>query len=370
MRKILYIASTLQRSGPINVLYNIVKYINKDQFNLAILTLSPESEDSRIGEFIKLGIKVEQIKMSRISGVLYGAIKVKAFINNYQPDVIHTHGIRADLISAKYLKGFQRCSTSHNYPYYDYPLAYGKLRGYIMSYFQINAFRKIEFPIACSQTITNLTNTHNLELYTIQNGIDNEIYRPVREEERQRLRTELGLPLEKKIFISSGNLIQRKDPITVIKGFLASKIMSDSILIFIGDGPLRSACEELIKEYPNIIMIGHVENVSDFLKVADYMISASHAEGLPMAVLEALASGLPVCLSDIEPHKELLSFNSKAGVIFSEGSSTDLAEKIDDLVKMSNNEILSKNALSIINNHLSAKVMAKKYEDVYRQLIL
>ena len=49
--KILYIVSTLKNSGPVNQLFNVVKFINGHQ--VIILTLSPEVDDSRIQDFIK-----------------------------------------------------------------------------------------------------------------------------------------------------------------------------------------------------------------------------------------------------------------------------------------------------------------------------
>jgi glycosyltransferase involved in cell wall biosynthesis len=79
----------------------------------------------------------------------------------------------------------------------------------------------------------------------------------------------------------------------------------------VGDGPLRGALEEVVQGCDRLR--GHVtftgllqrSEVHRRLAAADVCISASFGEGLPVAVLEAMACATPVLLSDIEPHREI-----------------------------------------------------------------
>ncbi len=366
--KVLYIVSTLERSGPINILYNIIKYIDRTNFEVKILTLSPEKDNSSIADFTKLGVCVSSLNISRIKGAISGSDLVVDYVEKYKPDIIHTHGYRADILSSRHLKKFKRCSTMHNYPFYDYVMTYGKYIGNLMALNQVRALKKIEITIACSKTIKSEMLNHGLNTLEVQNGVDRELFRVVSDCDKKLLRGKLDLPIDEKIFISVGHLNKRKDPRTLIKGYLNSKVKNNGILLMLGIGPLIEDCKIIAKDYPQIRFLGHVDNVMEYLNSADYFISSSCAEGLPNSVLEALASGLPVCLSDIPSHNEILNINNHAGYCFKTGDVVDLSEKLNHLSEQ-DKSFLSNQAVSIIDMKLNAKQMSNDYQNIYLELL-
>ncbi len=363
--KVLYIVSTLRSCGPVNQLFNLIKYLDGDRFEPLILTLSPEPQNSALQRFQKIGIQVQSLGLSRLQGFLRGASVLKNFVEQYSPDVIHTQGIRADWLSARYLRKYKRVATIRNYAYHDYPMTYGTLPGYYMAWQHLRDLQQIDLPVACSQTIAKKLQPHGLNTKAIQNGVDEKLYAPVTSQQRLALRQKLNIPADKRVFVSVGHLSTRKDPETVINGFLASKARDNSILLLIGDGSLKDACKLIAKGQSCIRFIGRISNVVDYLQSADYFISASLSEGLPNSVMEALACGLPVCLSDIEAHKEILSLNQKAGVMFDLGNTKALVERLNELVESETN-LRSKAAVEIISNHLSAKKMSEHYQTLYK----
>jgi glycosyltransferase involved in cell wall biosynthesis len=101
-----------------------------------------------------------------------------------------------------------------------------------------------------------------------------------------------------------------KNIFTVLDAFQRSQDAS-STLTFIGDGQLRGALERRIeagglRERVRLTGIIGREEVYRRLRAADLFISASKGEGLPVAVLEAMACRCPVLLSDIAPHREVV----------------------------------------------------------------
>lgn len=365
--KIAYILSTLRNTGPVNGLYNRLKYMNRDKFQPIIVTLSEEPENTLINKFHELKVPIFQLGLSRIDGFLKGPSVLKQLLSKEKPDIIHTHGLRADMLSARYLNGYKRCSTMHNYPIHDYVMKYGRFRGTIMARQQFKAIKKIEYGVACSKSIAAMFQKHGVELTPILNGVDQEQFYPITREERIALRKKLKLPLHDQIIVSVGSLIQRKDPETIIRGFLKSTVKENGILLMIGDGPLRERCQEVVNDEPSIFFTGETNDVAKYLKVADYFVSGAFSEGLPNAVLEALASGLPVCLSDINPHQEILDHNDEVGVVFTPGNPDDLAQKLDELIKL-NHINMAEQALKVVNDYLNAKVMSEKYQTLYNQV--
>ena len=181
------------------------------------------------------------------------------------------------------------------------------------------------------------------------------------------MRSQLGLPLNKRIFISVGILCHRKDPARIIKGFLESQASRTGILVLVGDGPLLEQCGRLVGTRDNIYIAGSVKNIKDYLGAADIFVSASITEGYPNAVLEALSCGLPVILSDIPAHREILAFNEQAGIKFPCGDVTVLS-KIFTTIGDVDYSLQSQAALDIVGGHLNAKIMSSKYQQLYTLL--
>lgn len=368
MLKIAYIVSTLKKSGPINVLYNIIKYLDKSQCQIYIISLSPEIAITRKKEFENIGCKVFNLNMGRVEGVFKAKKEIKKIIKDNEINIVHGHGIRADGIISKISSGnnIKTCSTLHNYPYYDYVMTYGKLKGYIMASFHIRYLKKIKSANACSKSISNfLMENKDYRINYVQNGIDLENYYKVSVNNKELLRKKLGLPLDKKVYISVGHLSDRKDPLTIINAFIE---LNDRYLVFLGDGHLKHLCNNKISKSKNIDIKGFVSNVSEYLQASDYFISASKAEGLPNTVMEAMACGLPCLLSDISPHIEILEFDKKCGRIFKKENVNDIIEKVIGIEKENYNE-LSLRAQELVKNNLSADIMSKKYQKIYRTLI-
>ncbi len=368
MIKILYIVSTLNRCGPINVLFNLVKHLNRERFEPIILTLSKEPQDSVFGDFAQIGVKVLSLNLSRPVGLFLAPSCLRKIVDSIRPDLVHSHGFRADILSAQYLKSYHRVSTIHNYPFEDYAMKFGKGLGYIMAVKHLKALYRIDYPIAVANSLSNkLANEQNLHVPFILNGIDETMFSTVRKEQKKELRERHSLLKNKMIFITVGNLIPRKNTETTIRAFMKSSAKNDHILLVIGDGVESQKLHRLAGDYRNITFLGNISNVKDYLQMSDFYISAAFAEGLPMAVMEALSCGLACILSDIEPHREILSFDQKAGKITAVRDIEQLANVIDELTGM-DYESMSEAARGIVHNHLSAQKMAEKYQDVYKTL--
>lgn len=364
MIKVAYLVSTVKKSGPINVLYNIVKYLDKNKFKVYIISLSPTKKNSKEDEFRECGCEIVNLNLNRIEGIIKAKKIIEKLIINNDIDIIHGHGIRPDNIISK-ISGKYRvktCSTLHNYPYYDYVMTYGKIKGYLMAKCHLKYLKNIDISNACSKSVSEMLMERNgYKIDYIQNGVDLQNYFIVDDKEKIELKNKLNLPIDKKIFISVGHLSSRKDPLTIIKAFEG---ISDCILIFLGDGHLKQQCLEKIEGNKNIRVIGFVSNVKEYLQASDYFISASRAEGLPNTVMEAMACGLPVILSNIKPHEEIISFNKHAGLLFEAGNYVELKNKINN-IKLLNYKKLSRNANEIILKNLNAEIMSRNYEYVY-----
>jgi glycosyltransferase involved in cell wall biosynthesis len=361
--KVLFFVSTLESGGPTNVIYNIIKYLDRTLIDPMILTLSPEPSRSRKGDFEALGVSVYQFNQSRISWIISGGKALKQHIAEIEPHIIHSHSLRPDVFAAKHLSGYIRISTLHANLKDNYINTYSRPIGDYFAYTQIRHVNHLEKVVACSRSVYEVYKGKVDSIDFIPNGVDTAIFKPLFTDVITQKRSVLNLPSNKKIFISVGSLCTRKDPHTLIKGFLNSEQANNSVLLLLGTGALE---DELKNTYTsaNIIFKGYIKDVVNYLEVSDFFLSASWSEGLPNTVMEALACGLPVCLSDIAAHQEILSINTDAGATFKCGDHEGLSKNINALTKKDYSS-LQKAAVNIIEQELSAQKMSARYQKLY-----
>lgn len=369
--KVIYVVSTLQASGPTNQLYNIIKNLDRDQFEPYLITLSPEPAESRWSDYKKLGIQMQSLNLSRFGGFVLAKRFLRKLVSEIQPDVIHTQGIRADRLSAGLSMNVQRICTVRNIPQQDYPMTYGKLVGAQMVRSHTRAMHRLERCVGVSKAVCeNLEQSFGLSnVEMVQNGVDTQDYSPANDSEKKGLRRKLGLPIEGSLWITSGNLSERKDPLFLINMWKARfGSESENHLLFVGSGPLEGDCKESVKGFRNVHFAGRVSNVADYLRASDYFVSASRAEGLPNAVLEAMACGLPVLLSDIGPHREIFGLSPDIGELYQLGSPEGFSQCLEKF-KYSSWPAQSRAAHLLTLKTLSAQAMSKSYQVIYSKLI-
>lgn len=372
--KVLYVVSTLRNSGPTNQLLGKISNLDRNKFEFTILRLSPNPENNREKDFLASDINVDTLDLSRVQFQLKGKRQLKRYIDKYKPDIVHTTGVRADnMVSKLKLKDTKHCMTIRNYVYDDYPAKYGKVLGYLLARNHIKAMHNCDFPIACSKSLQQKYGKHlSNDIYVVQNGVDTDKYRPIQSyEDKLGLRKELNIPNNKIVFIVVGSLIERKDPLTIINAFKQANTDSKAILIVLGEGDLLEKCQKIADH--SILFKGNVNNVNDYLNIADIYISASKSEGLPNSVLEAGSSGLEMILSNIPEHREIFEKNNNLTSIFNLGDREGLANIINEkIIDYQNNKIKFNN--ESISNHIadnfSNKVMSSKYSDIYKEIML
>lgn len=365
--RVIYLVSTLRRAGPTSQLLNILAGLDRARIRPVVVTLSPEPADSMIRHFEASGTPVRTLGLSRLRALVRrrwrSDILGAAAATAEDRVVVHSQGVRADVVSARWLGGLARVATARNYPFDDYPLKFGRLPGLWLAHSHIRAFRRLPQVVACSATLAARLRAHGIEADVILNGVDTARFRPASAQERAQLRAGLGLPAAASVGVSVGALSARKDPLAIVRAFRA--VAGDqSVLVFLGDGPLREACRSAASGDERVRFAGEVADVAGYLRAADYLVSASHSEGLPNAVLEALACGLRVVVTDIGPHRELLELVPGSGESFPVGDTGALSACLARAAGGTSPPTPGEPPGEL----LGAGRMARSYEALYRRL--
>ncbi|HEX5423877.1 MAG TPA: glycosyltransferase family 4 protein, partial [Candidatus Acidoferrales bacterium] len=174
----------------------------------------------------------------------------------------------------------------------------------------------------------------NDQLLWMPNPVDTEEFSPATAEEKERLRSRLGVPEESKIVLYCGRLAVEKALPSLLQGFATALTeVSDALLVLVGDGSMRDSLEKqavgLGLENRNIRFAGRVDpgEVSAWLKIADVFTLVSSLEGFPCSLIEAMSSGLPSIASNIEANQQLVA-DGKEGFLVPVGDCSAIARRI------------------------------------------
>jgi glycosyltransferase involved in cell wall biosynthesis len=329
---VLLIVSTLRRCAPVNGLMNVVRCFDPLNYRAVIATLSAEPTDTLIEEFRSLGVPVRQMELSRAGSYVFGARKLRRLVSEVKPDLVHCHGLRADILAAKAGLECPVVSTVHSDLFQDYRFAYGRVLGTLAAMRQYAALKGFNGVAAVSEPLADVVLRSGVAAREILNGVELGEYYPAPDLNGVRaLRANLGWPSDAVVVLHTGVLRNLKNPVEVVTGFRASELSRRGFLVFAGDGPLRAECEKAAGAAHNIVFLGKRRDVPDLLRAADILISASSSEGLSNALVEGCASGIRILATNIPSHRYIQEIFPDQVQIFDRGKSDSVRATLDGL---------------------------------------
>lgn len=170
--------------------------------------------------------------------------------------------------------------------------------------------------------------------------------------------------------VSVGRLVPIKDPHTLLDAFAGARQPGDRLL-FVGDGELRAELADQVDRSglgSRVTFTGLAprEEVYRHAAAADVYVSTSRGEGMPVAVLEAMACGCPVVLSDIQPHREIAR-DAEAVPLVAPGDAAGYAREIRRLRAMSaaDRAAIGAACRAVVDERYSIAAMHRSLAPVY-----
>ncbi|BDU62867.1 glycosyl transferase family 1 [Candidatus Borrelia fainii] len=244
--------------------------------------------------------------------------RIKKIIQEYQPEIIHTH---SEFTMGKIGK---KLALQHNIPIvhtnhtmWNYYLHYLGIFKYLTNpdkmmkkfYDQIHHF--IYPSIKSHNKYFHLAT--NADYKIIPNGIDRKIFiKDLSQEKRQEILTKHGISKNDKIIIFVGRINEEKN-ICLLMKYLKKLLIENKNckLILIGKGKEETKVRRFRKQYElekQIILIGTIpwEEMYYYYKISDVFASLSRSEVYPMTTIEALTAGIPAVLINDIIYKDVI----------------------------------------------------------------
>lgn len=361
---IMFVNYSVGMGGIETLLLEICGRLNRKIFNPCVCVFSPDEKIA--GEFKDIGIPIHLIKKKdaldpKLPFRLYKLIK------DLKIDVLHTNN------QGSWLYGTIAANIAR------IPIVHTEHTNVIYHAGNKNLWLKLEkllsfftFKITTvAESVANFMiceqNIKKDKIKVIENGIDADIYDF--ELDKNQKKKEISL---KESDIAVGivaRLTGNKAHDVLIKAFsFVVEEDSNAKLVIVGDGPLRnelSALTEKLELNDRVMFLGVRRDIPELLKAFDIFVLSSIREGLPVSILEAMASSLPVVATSVDGNAEVVS-NGETGLLVPVNDPETLSKALLKLIKDGElSKQMGINGRSRVVKHYTFDKMIKMYEDIY-----
>jgi len=295
-----------------------------------------------------------------------GWIRFHRWLRRQRPDVVHAH-----MPHAAWLARWSRLGapmrvlvdTLHS----SSTGALGRRLGYRWSNWLPDKVTAVSHAVAEAHLLARMATAGKLAM--VGNGVDAGLWRPDGTV-RAAVRRELGLEGEF-AWLAAGRLDPVKDYPTLLKAMV--NVPEAARLIIAGggqlDGELRRLSEGLGLE-SRVRFLGFEPNVRRLMQAADAFVLSSRWEGLPMALLEAAACGLPAVVTDVPGTREAV-VDGETGFLAVAGSAEALQGAMSRMMRLAPQERrdLGERARDLVMERFSLEKVLDRWEHLYVDLL-
>jgi glycosyltransferase involved in cell wall biosynthesis len=379
MRKIniLYVITKLELGGAQKHLLSLITNLDKSKYNIFLFTAKEGLLLNDALAIVGLCIKTSSNLTRPINSFkdLPALFEIYNFIKNHNIDIVHTHSSKAGIIgrlAAKLAKVKIIIHTVHGWPFNDYQRFVAR---YLYIWLERFAAQFSDKLIVVSgfdkeKGLRNYIGNNN-KYILIHYGILLKNF-AISEYKINNIRKECGLRSNDLAIGMIACFKPQKAPQDFIKlACLTKKDRPDIKFILIGDGILRRRIEDLITRFKlknQVFLLGWRKDISEILSAIDIFVLTSLWEGLPIAVLEAMASAKPVVATDTGGIREIVSEN-ETGFLVRPGDMKSMAEKLKLLLTDAQlREEIGRNARNSLGSAFSLEIMVGRTQDLYGNL--
>jgi len=369
--RVLYVIGGGEFGGAEQHLLGLIDNLDMHEFHPQVAVFYEEEFSARVRQ---LGIPVTVLASDTKS--LGGLHSVRSLIRDWRPHVIHTHGVRANLIGrlANHHEGYpsKLVTTVHSNMALDYPVAWKRML--------FGAFENLTWPYVDHFILVS----HAMKEYFLRAGlaehkltvIHNAIKLPDQPQEHvpaTPLRELLGVGDDVMIVGTVARLHPVKGHTYLLRA-IAKVVKEHQNVVFpwFGDGDLHEELEKEAQElgvHSYIRFLGFRKDVPDMLPQLDLFVLPSLSEGLSVAILEALAERVPMIATEVGGTPEVIT-SGVDGLLVPPASPGALADSICLLLK--NTELrkqMARAGQEMVFSRFTLKRLVKETTEVYKKML-
>lgn len=264
---------------------------------------------------------------------MLGALALRRQLSQHRPDVIHVHTFSIGFFVGLMLRK-QAVIVQHEHGCISSSDGWRrKLNNIILRRVVHQADAYIAVSEATKRTLIKTLHIRSDAIRMIPNGVDLSLFEPGRD--RRGKKRELGIPDSSLIVGSVGRLVKEKGMDNFLQvAAIIHRQLPDVRFVIAGDGPCRPELTSLIDELKLanfVTLLGMRSDVPELLRTFDLFAMTSNRESFGIALVEAMASGVPVLAFGVDGIPEII--NEQCGVLVSPGDVEGLASAAISLLR-------------------------------------
>jgi glycosyltransferase EpsF len=331
--RVLQVVGAMNVAGAETMLMNLYRAIDRERLQFDFLVYS-DADGVFDAEIEELGGRLIRVPHPRGRGPIAGIDDVRRVIRSNGPYVaVHAHVLHASAFAlrAARLEGVGiRVAHSHN----TNDVAGGALRRTYVAWARRTIKRCSTHLVACGSEAGAYLFGSGASWTLVRNGVDLARFAPADAAQRRAARASFGISDDRIVVVS----VARFEPVKnheFLVG-LARDLMHQRIdfsMLLAGEGARRSAIEEQVEDFglaKHVRLLGLQTDVPRLLAAADVVAMPSHYEGIPVALIEAQASGVPCLVSD-RVSREVDLGVGLVDFLALEAGMTEWADRLNDL---------------------------------------
>ncbi len=360
--KVLFVLNSLGTGGSERVVLDICKGLDKNSFEPFVLSLNP---GELTVEFEKENIYARSLdkKPGVDTGLMIRAVRI---VKDLGIDVINAHHFSPcmHIFPASLTNRVPLIYTDHTVHEISMIPWYWVMIGTLCLK---DCYGVLGISHACTKKLVETFRVPAHKAFTLLNATNLERF-DVAVDKRAK-RASLGLKPDEKIVGIVGNLREQKNHANILKAFSIIRKSNDRIrLLVIGEGPMRdelTALRSSLGLEDTVAFLGARLDVSEIFKIMDAYCLCSHYEGLPLTILEAMASKVPIAATDVVGINDVVT-NGVNGLLVRPDNPDELASAIVRI--LDNPELalkLSETAYNYVFANHSMGPWIRKYEELF-----
>ena len=363
--RVALVVPNLQDGGLQRVVKDLALSLERRRFTPAVFcmrALGPYADDLRAAGVPVWNCVEPKVRIRGLPG------RLLARLAEYRPSIIHAHsGTWLPAAVVKTVLRYPRLMFTDHGRYPPEP----RLQAIIERWCYGRTDRSVGVSSAAASYVQEFLGLRQ-PLTVIPNGVDLAGYRQNREEARARLRTAWGVGTDDVLAISIGRLVPVKNHGGLLRALARALPDAPKLrLAILGAGELEAELREearALELTEHVHFLGYRADIPECLHAADLFVMPSTTEGLPIALLEAMAAGVPVLATRVGGIPEVLGA-PPAGCLIAPGDPEELTRALARLAADPPlRERLSELGLERVQR-FSLQACAARYHDMYETLL-
>lgn len=357
MKKILFLHANLDVGGAEIMRLFLLRNIDRTKYDIRLCCIEKKGVLGR--EIEKLGYAVDELKENPNSLSIKISCKLAKYLKRERPDILHSSLFKANFHAriASLLYRIPHIITEEHGEHKQYKGI--KFFPYILLDFFLS--RLNDSIICCSDRLkTDIIKKERLpcgKIMSIENCLDVNIYKFRLKRDEVRKIHDISNEMA---FITTASLKEGKGHDYLIDVLCELRALGFRFrYFFAGDGPLKENLKLKVKSLKlekEIIFLGKIDNIADYLNASDVFVLPSFSEGLSIALMEAMLIGLPSIVTDVGSNPDLIKTGFNGSVV-SSGSAKELKEAMVFYLK-------NRNLIKEFGER-SQSIIKEKYSSIY-----